>query len=129
MTVDIARIVVLVFGILIGALGVWGIIDPRKLIGLVKGVSGQSTGVIVAITVRVVLGVALIVAAPVSAFPRTFAILGWIALIAAVGLATIGRKGMQGIVDRVSRLPAIVLRLALVLAVLFGAGLIYGAWP
>ena len=129
MTVDIARIVVLVFGILIGALGIWGMIDPRKMIGLVKGVSGQATGIIVAIAGRIILGVALIVAAPVSAFPRTFGILGWIALIAAVGLAAIGRKGMQAIVNRVSRLPAMALRIALVAALLFGGILIYGLLP
>jgi hypothetical protein len=129
MTVDIARIVVLVFGILIGALGIWGMIDPRKMIGLVKGVSGQATGIIVAIAGRIILGVALIVAAPVATFPRTFAILGWIALIAAVGLAAIGRKGMQAIVNRVSRLPDLALRIALVAALLFGGALVFGVWP
>ena len=58
------------------ALSVWGFVVPNRLIALVTDSMNRGSGLYVGIGSRVVLGVALIVAA--SPATTLFAVLGWI---------------------------------------------------
>ncbi len=127
MLIDIARVIVLFFGILIGALCIWGFVAPAKLVAMVKTVVDQPAGLVGAVGVRIVLGAALIIAAPASMFPTVFTVLGWIAIAAAIGLAIIGRKGMQRMVGWVTGWSPVLTRLWLVFGLLFAAFLIHAA--
>ena len=92
MTVLISQYTVYLFGVVIVALSVWGFVVPNRLIALVTGSMNRGAGLYVGIGSRVVLGVALIVAAPPARFPILFAVLGWIS-IAGGHRATVVRPG------------------------------------
>ena len=69
MIVTGSQIVVLVLGVTVCALSAWGIYAPERLLKLVNGVMGQERGIYIAVIVRLLLGLALILAAPDSRFP------------------------------------------------------------
>ena len=77
-----SQIVVLVFGVVICVLSVWGIFVPQKLMKWVTETMDKNWGLYLAVIVRVVLGSALILAAPGSLYPSVFLVLGWIAIAA-----------------------------------------------
>ena len=85
----------------------------------------SSFGMFVAIGVRVILGVALIVAAPDSLTPRLFLVIGCLSLLAAIALPFIGRKNVAKLLRRLRRWPVYVVQGWLVFGAAFGAYLIY----
>lgn len=127
MLIDAARIVVQAFGLMIGLLSLWGMVAPDKLIKLVSNVATNPNGLPAAVTVRVVMGAALLVAAEAARFPTTFMVLGWIVIAAAVGLLIMGSARMQKLVEWVGRWPQSLVRIWLVFGAIFGAFLVYGA--
>lgn len=118
--------IVLVLGITVCAFAAWGVYAPKKLMKLVAGVAGHDWGIFFAVIVRLVLGLALIIAAPDSRFPLVFQGLGWIAIVAAVALAFMGRQGIRKLVAWVERFSPVILRFWLLLGMAFGGFLIYG---
>lgn len=127
MIIDISRVVVQAFGALIGLMCLWGLVAPAQLMGLVKRVASNSAGLGFAVGVRIVMGAVLLTAAQVAKFPMTFTVIGWIAIIAAIGLLIMGQGRMRKLVESVSRWPEVMVRVWLVLGLAFGAFLIYGA--
>jgi hypothetical protein len=127
MIIDIARVVVQIFGALIAVMCLWGLVAPKQLLGLVRRVADNSAGLGVAIAVRILLGAVLLTAAQVAKFPMTFTILGWVAIVAAIGLLIMGQSGMVKLVAWVARWPEAIIRTWLVFGLAFGAFLIYGA--
>ncbi|MGD8340072.1 MAG: hypothetical protein PVH89_04785 [Gammaproteobacteria bacterium] len=127
MLVTLSLATVTILGIIVGALSLWGIAQPAKLIRFVQTVMEQRSGVYVAVFVRLLLGAALIICASVSRFPTTFMVLGWIAVIAALGLALIGPQGMRRVVGWFDRFPPLFVRLWLLLGLGFAGFLVYGA--
>ena len=127
MAVVVCRYIVGVFGVVIAALSLWGIFVPNKLTSMVQGVMAKPSGLYVAVAVRLVLGAALIVAAPQSKFPTTFLVLGWIAIAAAVGLPLVGRARISALLGWFVRMPSVMIRLWLLFGLAFGAFLVYGA--
>jgi hypothetical protein len=73
------------------------------------------------------LGAALIACAAVSRFPTTFMVLGWIAVIAAIGLALMGRERMRRFVAWFDSSPPVLIRIWLLFGLGFGVFLVYGA--
>ncbi len=86
----------------------------------------QDWGIYFAVVVRLLMGAALIVAAPVSNFPVVFEVLGWIAIVAAVALILIGRERMAALIAWFVRRPTWLMRLWLLFGMAFGGFLIYG---
>ena len=126
MTVLISQYTVYLFGVVIVALSVWGVVVPNRLIALVTGSMNRGAGLYVGIGSRVVLGVALIVAAPPAKFPTLFAVLGWISIAAAIALALFGRTRLRALLGWFERLPTTLVRLWLMVGVVLGAFLLYG---
>ena len=124
-----SQYVVAIFGVAVFALSLWGFFAPGRLIRLVRGVVAQEWGIAVAVAVRIVLGVALILAAAGSKFPFAFQIFGWITILAAAGLAVGGRKLMQRITQWFDRLSPAFVRAWVLLGLAFGAFLVYGVFP
>jgi len=84
-------------------------------------------GIYFAVIVRLMLGVALIVAAPESLYPMAFLIVGWIAIVAAAAVAFIGRERLRRITDWfLERFTPPIIRLWLLIAMAFGGFLVYG---
>ena len=119
MTVLISQYTVCLFGVVIVALSVWGVVVPNRLIALVTGSMNRGSGLYVGIGSRVVLGVALIVAAPPARFPTLFAVLGWISIAAAIALPLFGRARLGALLGWLERMPTTLVRLWLVFGVVF----------
>ena len=106
MTVLISQYTVYLFGVVIVVLSVWGFVVPNRLIALVTGSMNRGSGLYVGIGSRVVLGVALIVAAPPARFPTLFAVLGWISIAAAIALLLVGRARLRALLGWFERMLA-----------------------
>ena len=118
--------IVFLNGVLVSVLSVWGCFVPVRLTKLVMRVVDQDWGIYFAVVVRLLMGAALIVAAPVSKFPVVFEVLGWIAIVAAVALILIGRERMAALIAWFVRRPTWLMRLWLLFGMAFGGFLIYG---
>ena len=127
MLIFVSQIIVLVVGVTVIVLAGWGMFAPGKLMMLVTSGMDQYWGIYIAVTVRLVMGVALISVAPASLFPITFQVLGSIAIVAAVALAVAGRERIRRfIVWWSERFSTSIVRLWLLFGLAFGAFLVYG---
>jgi hypothetical protein len=117
------------FGVLILALALYGMLCPRRLLGFVGNLIDSGPGWGMAIGVRVVFGAALITVAPVSLWPLVFRVVGSLAIFAAIVLLVIGPRTALSIVAWIERRSDLALRAWLVLAVAFALILIYGLSP
>lgn len=128
MATTIGQAVVLVAGVALCSFALWGIFAPQKLLQFVKSMMDTNWGIYVAVIIRLILGAALIVSAPSSRFPMLFVIVGWIAIVAAVTGVILGRARLRRFVAWWFRwFTPLGVRLWLLIAVAFGAFLIYGA--
>jgi hypothetical protein len=127
MIITLSQAFVTLLGIVIGLLSLWGLVAPRRLLRLVRGVMEHRAGIYGAVFARLLLGAALIVCASVSRYPTTFMVLGWIAVAAALGLALIGRRNMRRLVAWFDQFPPTFVRLWLLIGFGFGVFLIHGA--
>ena len=126
--IPVATYAVLVFGCLIVALCAWGIAKPDRLMNLVTSALDQRWGMIFGVGIRLLLGAALIIAAPSSKFPVAFTVLGWVAIIAAIGLLVMGPETVRKLIDWFGALQIAMLRGWLLFGMAFGAFLIAGSW-
>ena len=123
----VSQISLLVIGVTIIVLAGWGIFAPEKLMTFVTSATDKSWGIYVAVIVRLVMGSALIIVAPVSHFPVVFQVLGVIAIVAAIALALMGRERLRRFMAWFSeRFSAPIIRLWLLFGVAFGGFLVYG---
>lgn len=123
---EVSQIVVLAFGAAIGALCVWGIVVPEKMMNFVYGATEKDWGIHLAVVLRLLLGAALVIAAPHSHFPLIFEILGWFAIVAAVVLLFLGRARLRKFIAWFQHMPRPLIRVWLLCGVVFGAFLAYG---
>jgi hypothetical protein len=101
------------------------IINPLTIFNLLIKKSNKRWFYAVAIFARLLLGVLLIYQAGVSRFPHAIDLLGWIIIISAIIFIIIGRKKFTQFISWATRLVNTFGRLAGVLALSFGAFLIY----
>jgi hypothetical protein len=122
-----AEIFVLLLGASLCLFAAWGVFAPQKLLQWVKDVMDADWGIVFAVVIRLLLGAALIVAAPASRFPTVFLVLGWIAIAAAIAAMLMGRERLRRFVDWwIERFSPAGVRFWVLLALAFGAFLIYG---
>lgn len=100
---------------------------PEKMLDFLSR-HGQSTWLYAtAIGVRIVLGLALVLYAPNTAFSLALSILGWLALIAALVLLIMRRSGFQRLLAWVTSFATPYAIPAGAVSILFGCFLIYAA--
>ena len=127
MLITISNIVVLAAGIAVCAMSVWGFYAPQKLVLWAKGAMAAGWGFWFAIIIRLLLGMALLIAAPTSQFPSAFSVIGWIAIAAAVVVAVMGRTGLREFADWIlERLSSTFIRIWVLFGLAFGGFLVYG---
>lgn len=117
--------IISVFGVLIAGMSIWGLFRPQKVVALVRRVGLHDFGIIVAIGVRLLLGLALIVAAPSTPFPQIIFALGVIALLAAVVLVFMGQTRLSALINWFSSASTITLRTAFAFGAAFGGFLLF----
>ncbi|MBW2565251.1 MAG: hypothetical protein JRE29_14800 [Deltaproteobacteria bacterium] len=80
---------------------------------------------IIAVAVRLVIGVLLIYQSSVSKFPFVIEIIGWLSIVAAIFLSVMGRRNFNRLMSWALSLSKPLGHVGGVLAVAFGAFLIY----
>ena len=122
-----ARGVVLLAGFSLGVFVCIGMVSPARVLRFVEQTMAASWGIVFAVGIRLVLGIALLVAAPASPYPAAFTVVGWIAIAAAVVGALLGRQRLQRFAQWwIDHFGPKATRAWLVLALGFAAFLIYG---
>ena len=127
MLVFVSQITVLVIGVTVFVLAVWGVFVPEKLRTWVSSAMDRYWGIYAAVIVRLVLGTALIVVAPASRFPVVFQVLGLLTIVAAIVVALMGRERIRRFLAWFSeRFSAPIIRLWLLFGMAFAGFLVYG---
>ena len=105
--------------------GIVIVINPETIFGLLRRKLDSLSLHILAVVVRVILGVALLMYATESKYPTAISILGWISIVAASILGIMGRTNFRRLVSWALSLAPSFGRIGGFLAILFGSFLIH----
>lgn len=118
-------ILVILFAVLTLAAGLVISINPEYVFGFLRNHFERIELYILAIGVRLLLGVLLIYLSGVSRFPLAIEIIGWISIIAALVFLVIGRARFNKLMSWVLSLVKPLGRVGGVIAMAFGVFLVY----
>ena len=121
-------LVALILCLLTAAFGALGIASPSRLLGIVRRFQ-MPTGLYVAAGIRVLLGVALLFAAPTSRAPGLIFLLGVFIVVIGVITPFFGLERFRNLLDWWSAKGSTFIRGWAVLALLFGLSLAYAIVP
>ena len=113
-------------GALIVLLGALGLASPARFRGLFDVMSPQ-TRYIMAVVIRILMGILLWVLADDLRHPHVMRILAVIAVVAAIVILVLGRARLDRFVDWWLARPDKVIRVSALFAAVFGAYLVYVA--
>jgi hypothetical protein len=118
-------VVIIIFGALTLMAGIVILINPEVIFGFLRNNLDKLEVHILAVVVRLVLGVLLIYQSSISKFPFVIEIIGWLSLVAAIVLAVMGRRNFNRLMSWALSFAKPIGRVGGVLAAAFGAFLIY----
>ncbi len=118
-------VLIIIFGALNLLAGIVIVINPEVIFGFLRNNLDKLELHILAIVVRLVLGVLLIYQSKVSKFPFVIEIIGWLSIVSAIFLAVIGRRNFNRLMSWALSLVKPFGRVGGVLAAAYGAFLIY----
>ena len=121
-------IVALIICLLTAAFGALGIVSPSRLLDVVRYFQ-TPVGLYFAAGIRVLLGVALLFAAPASRAPGFIYILGFLIIVIGVITLVFGLERFRRLLDWWSAQGSAFVRGWAVLALLFGLSLAYAIVP
>lgn len=105
--------------------GIIIVISPESIFGMMRRKT-ESTGLhVLAVIIRIVIGVALIMCASESKYPTAILTLGWISIVAATVLGVMGRTNFKRVMLWALSLKPVFGRFGGFIAILFGCFLIY----
>ena len=117
--------IVILFGAATLVAGIIILVNPETVFGLLRR-NADSLGMhILAVVVRIILGVALILCAAGSKYPTAILIIGWISVAAATVLGVMGRTNFKRLMSWALGLAPSFGRIGGLLAILFGGFLIH----
>ena len=119
------KYLIVLFGVLILAIALVILFRPALIIDQIQRYSHTLSMHLLAIVVRVILGIALLQYADHSKFPLVLQIIGWLSLAAAVVLAAIPRKRIGDLINWILNRFGGHIRIGALAALLFGVFLIY----
>ena len=118
-------LLIIIFGVLTVLAGIVIVISPEVIFGFLRNNLDKLVLHILAVVVRLFLGVLLICQSNISEFPFVIEVIGWLSIVAAIFLAVIGRRNFNRLMSWALSLSKPFGRVGGVLAVAFGAFLIY----
>lgn len=118
-------VIIIIFGALTLLAGIVIVINPEVIFGFLRNNLDRLELHILAVAVRIVLGVLLIYQSSVSKFPLVIEIIGWVSVVAAIFLAVMGRRNFNRLMSWALSLAKPIGRVGGALAMAFGAFLIY----
>lgn len=116
---------ILVFAALTLLAGIVIVFNPEAIFGFLRGNLDQPALQVMAVVVRLILGVLLLTQAGLSKFPLIIELLGWLSIVAAVILAVVGRKNFKRLMGWAMNSMMPYARIGGLFAAAFGAFLIY----
>ena len=119
--------VLVVFGLLIGLVGLFAAVRPTLLLSIARRVTVGTWLRFVAFLIRSVLGVFLILVAPSTDFPLAMKVIGSLLIVSGVAVLLMSNSGVQRLLDWALRLGPSFIMVGGVIGILFGAFLIYVA--
>jgi hypothetical protein len=117
--------IIVLFGTAIIVAGVIIVVNPETVFGLIRKKSESLSLHILAVVVRIILGVALMMYATESKYPTAISILGWISIVAASVLGIMGRTNFRRLMSWTLSFSSSFGRIGGFLAILFGGFLIH----
>jgi hypothetical protein len=117
--------IVMLFGAATIAAGIVIVINPESVFGLMSRKLNSLGLHILAVVVRIIIGIALIICAAESKYPTAILILGWISIVAASVLGIMGRANFKRLMSWALSIAPSFGRLCGLLAILFGGFLLY----
>jgi hypothetical protein len=117
--------IIVLFGTAIIVAGVIIVINPETVFGLIRRKSESLSLQILAVVMRIIIGVALIMWATESKYPTTILIIGWISIVAASVLGIMGRTNFRRLMSWTLSFSSSFGRIGGFLAILFGGFLIH----
>ena len=118
-------VLIIIFGVLTLLAGIVIIINPEAIFGFLRNNLDKLAVHILAVVARLVIGVLLIYQSSVSKFPFVIEVIGWLSIVAAIIMAVMGRRNFNRLMLWALALSKPLGRVGGVLAVSFGAFLIY----
>ncbi len=118
-------VLIIIFGALTLLAGIVIVINPEVIFGFLRNNLDKLVLHILAVVIRLVLGALLIYQSNISKFPFVIEFIGWISIVAAIFLAVMGRRNFNLLMSWALSLSKPFGRVGGILAVAFGAFLIY----
>ena len=118
---------IILFGVLIVVVGLVMLVRPSPFIDYLRRYSLTTSMQVLAVAVRIVLGLALILYADQSKFPLVLEIIGWLSLAAAVTIAVIPHAQFERLISWVLDRFASYVWIGALAALGFGLFLVYAA--
>ncbi len=118
-------VLIIIFGALTLLAGIVIIINPEVIFGFLRSNLEKLVLYILAVVIRRVIGALLIYQSNISKFPFVIEIIGWLSIVAAIIIAVLGRRNFNRLMSWALSLSKPFGRVGGVLAVAFGAFLIY----
>jgi hypothetical protein len=119
---------VALFGVFVATLGGAGLLSPARLLALVTRAQSQ-LGLYFIAAFRLLVGAALILAAPPSRAPLYLQVLGGIAVVSGIITPFVGARRFEAVVDWWRARSAGAVRLWSAFVLLFGLSLIWAVLP
>jgi len=116
---------IILFAALTLVTGIFIIINPEIIFGALRDNLEKLSLHVMAVVVRLIIGVLLIDQSSVSRYPLAIEIIGWLSILAAMTFAVIGRRNFKRLMSWALSLSQPVGRFGGVIAAAFGAFLIY----
>ena len=117
--------IIIIFGALTALAGLVILINPDIIFGWLRTNFDKPVMQILAVVVRLIIGILLVLKADGSRLPVTMQIIGWMSIAAAVFFAVIGRQNFNRIMKWALSLQKKIGRVAGVFAIGFGAFLVW----
>lgn len=116
---------IIAFGLMTFLAGVIIVVNPEIIFGIIRNNLEKVSLQVLAIGIRVVLGILLIQYASQSKFPTVIEIIGWLSIAAAVTFSLIGRRRFLSLMTWALSLLKPYGRVGGLIAMAFGGFLIY----
>ncbi len=118
-------LLIIIFGALTLLAGIVIVINPKVIFDFLRNNLDKLVLHFLAVVIRLVLGALLIYQSNMSKFPFVIEVVGWLSIVAAIFLAVMGRRNFNRLMSWALSLPKPFGRVGGILAVAFGAFLIY----
>ena len=118
-------LLIIIFGALTLLAGIVIVINPDVIFGFLRNNLDKPVLHILAVVIRLVIGALLIYQSNISKFPLVIEVIGWLSIVAAIFIAVMGRRNFNRLMSWALSLSKPLGHVGGVLAVAFGAFLIY----